>query len=49
MSDKENEAKKLIDKMRAKTEKQQRRTESRPLRRSRIKVQKARHKDETEK
>jgi hypothetical protein len=49
MTDKETEAKKLMDKMRTNTEKQQRRTESRPLRRSRIKVQKTRHKDETEK
>ena len=49
MSDNPSDAKKLIDKMRTNTEKQQRKTESRPLRRSRVKVQKSRHKEEAEK
>lgn len=47
MSDKQSDANKLIEKMRSNTEKQQRKTESRPLRRSRVKVPKGRQKDDT--
>jgi len=46
MSDQSSDAKKMIDKMRTNTEKQQRKTESRPLRRSRVKVPKGRQKDD---
>jgi hypothetical protein len=49
MSDKQSDAKKMIDKMRTNTEKQQRKTVLRPLRRSRVKVPKSRQKDEPEK
>jgi hypothetical protein len=46
VSEKQNDVKKLIEKMRTNTEKGQRKTEAKPLRRSRIKVPKTRQKAE---
>ncbi len=49
MSEKQTEVNKVIDKMRTNTEKSGRRTANPPLRRFRVKVQKARHTDGTAK
>ena len=49
MSEKTSDVKKLIEKMRTNTEQQQRKTEIKPLRRFRKKMQKARHTDGPEK
>ena len=42
MSEKQSDVKKMIEKMRANTVQQNRKTEARPFRRSRIKIQKTR-------
>ena len=49
MSEKPSDVKKLLDKMRTNTEKQNRKTEALPRRRTRKMAQKIRHKEEPEK
>jgi protein tyrosine phosphatase len=49
VSEKQNDKKKLIEKMRANRDKQNRKTEALPWRRSRIKMQKGRPTDGSEK
>ena len=49
MSEKQNDMKKLIEKMRTNTDKQNRKTEALPMRRFRRKMQKAKQTDGSEK
>ena len=49
MSEKPSDVKKLLDKMRANAEKQNRKTGTIPIKRTRVMAQKIRHKEEPEK
>lgn len=49
MSEKQSDVKKLMEKMRAKTDRQNRKTDALPVRRFRKKMQRARHADGVEK